>query len=137
MVILVEAVPGSQLGLRIIGSIYLLYLALRLAGSGVMKGGSVSKPLNVWEAGVFQFVNPKAWIFAIAVVAAFLPPAMPALIGGLLLTTILTIVMTGTFATWALGGAALSRLLARDGVARFVNLMLAVLLVASVAFLWV
>lgn len=59
---LLEAIPGAQLGLRIIGSICLLYLALRLAGSGVMKGGSVSKPLNVWEAGVFQFVNPKAWI---------------------------------------------------------------------------
>lgn len=133
---LLDAVPGAQVGLKFIGSVYLLYLAWRLGGSRTIKSAAVSKPLNTWEAGVFQFVNPKAWIFAIGVVAAFLPPALPSLLGGLILTAILTLVMMATFATWAIGGAVLSTLIVNERATHLVNLLLAILLVASVSFLW-
>jgi threonine/homoserine/homoserine lactone efflux protein len=135
--IVFDAIPSAQLGLKVIGSIYLLYLALRVASSRTIERTSVSKPLNAWEAALFQFVNPKAWIFAIAVVAAFLPPALPSLLGGLLLTTILTFVMLATSASWAFGGAALSKLVASERSVYLLNWILAILLVASVTFLWI
>jgi threonine/homoserine/homoserine lactone efflux protein len=133
---LLDAIPGANLALKALGSAYLLYLAIRLTSSGTIEEKTTAKPLNVWEAAVFQFVNPKAWIFAIAVIA-FAPPALPALVGGLLITLILVVVMIGTFASWALGGAALSRLLTNQRAVRVVNVTLAVLLVASVALLWI
>lgn len=134
---LLEAVPGAQLVLKIIGSLYLLYLAMRVASSGSIERSSVSKPLNAWEAMTFQFVNPKAWVFAIAVVAAFLPSSLPSLIGGLLVAAVVIFTVTATFSTWSLGGAALSRFLVSERAAHFVNSILAILLVGSVAFLWI
>lgn len=133
---LLDAISGANFALKALGSAYLLYLAIRLTSSGTIEEKTTAKPLNVWEAAVFQFVNPKAWIFAIAVIA-FAPPALPALLGGLLITLILVVVMIGTFASWALGGAALSRLLTNQRAVRVVNVTLAVLLVASVALLWI
>jgi threonine/homoserine/homoserine lactone efflux protein len=133
---LLDAVPGANFAVKALGSAYLLYLAIRLASKGAIEEKTTAKPLNVWEAAVFQFVNPKAWIFAIAVIA-FAPPALPAFVGGLLITLILVVVMIGTFASWALGGAALSRLLTNQRAMRVVNITLAVLLVSSVALLWI
>ena len=134
---LLEAFPGGQSSLKVIGSIYLIYLALRLASSHSLKSGSVSKPLKAWEASIFQFVNPKAWIFAIALVAAFLPPSLPPMLGGLLVATIFAVVSAATFTIWALGGATLNKLLVNERAMYLVNLVLAVLLVGSVALLWI
>jgi threonine/homoserine/homoserine lactone efflux protein len=134
---LLDAIPGAQLGLKLIGSIYLFYLAVHLTSSRTIESASVSKPLDAWEAAVFQFANPKAWIFAIAVVAAFLPPALPSLLGGLLVTTILGFVMVATFAIWAFGGAALGKVASSERSAHLINWVLAILLVASVGFLWI
>jgi threonine/homoserine/homoserine lactone efflux protein len=132
-----DVVPGAQLALKTVGSLYLLYLAMRLATSRTIDNTSISKPLNFWEAVIFQFVNPKGWVFAIAVVAAFLPPRLPAIVGGLVVAGILTFVVAGTAAMWALGGAAVSGLVARERSARVANILLAILMVASVAFLWI
>ena len=133
---LLDAVPVAHFTLKALGSAYLLYLATRLTSSSNVEEKTTAKPLNSWEAAVFQFVNPKAWIFAIAVIA-FAPPALPALVGGLLISSILVVVMIGTFASWALGGAALSRLLTNQRAVRVVNVTLAALLVASVGLLWI
>lgn len=133
---LLDGIPGAQQALRVLASAYLLYLALRLTSSRSVEEKSAAKPLNAWEAAVFQFVNPKAWVFAIAVVA-FAPTSLPPLLGGVLITAVLIIVMIGTFASWALGGAALSHLLTSERAVRAVNVTMALLLVASVALLWI
>ena len=133
---LLEVVPGSQVILQIGGSLYLLYLAFRIAGTSTVKSAVVAKPLSAWEAGIFQLINPKAWLVAIGLVAAFLPRAMPTIIGGPLVAAIQSLVCITAFSVWAMGGAALSRLLTNEGAVRTVNLGLAILLVASVALLW-
>ena len=75
---LLEAVPVAALALRVAGSAYpLLYLAWRVVGSGAIAEAEVARPLGVWEAAVFQWVNPKAWVFAIALVGTFLPEDVP------------------------------------------------------------
>src|ERR671919_728396 len=133
---LLEVVPGSQVVLQIGGSLYLLYLSFRIAGTSTVKSAVVAKPLSAWEAGVFQLINPKAWLVAIGLVAAFLPPAMPTIVGGPLVAAIQSLVCITAFSVWAMGGAALSRVLMNERAVRTVNLGLAILLVASVALLW-
>jgi threonine/homoserine/homoserine lactone efflux protein len=132
-----DTFPAARLLLRIIGSVYLLYMAFRLASGQAFKTTSISKPLNLWEAVVFQFVNPKGWVFAIAVVATFLPPDLPAPIGGLIVAATLTIVVAVTASIWALGGVALSGLISGDRSRRILSLVLAALMAASVVFLWI
>jgi threonine/homoserine/homoserine lactone efflux protein len=134
--VLIDAVPGSDLMLKLVGSAYLLYVAFLVLRGGTVGRTDVTHPLNLWQAMVFQFANPKAWIFAIAAVGTFLPPALPRPVGTALLAGTLMFVVIGSSCVWAAGGAALGRIVDDERARRAVSVMLAVLLVASVALIW-
>lgn len=134
---LLEAVPAAEFVLRVVGSAYLLYAAfLVVRGRGIGRA-DVSHPLSLWQAIAFQCVNPKAWIFAIAAVGTFIPPSFPRLVGVALLTGTIMVVVVGSSSVWAAGGAALGRVVEDERTRRAVSLALAVLLVASVALIWI
>ena len=63
--------------------------------------------------------------------------ALPAAIASALVASIVAVVVLGSAAIWALGGAALSSILGDDRSRRTVTVVLATLMVASVAFLWI
>jgi threonine/homoserine/homoserine lactone efflux protein len=134
--VLLEVLPAAELILKLVGSAYLLYLAFLVVGSGGVGRADASHPLSLTQAVGFQCVNPKAWIFAIAAVGTFLPPSLPWLLGVLLLTSTLMVVVVGSSSIWAAGGAALGRVVEDDRRRRAVSIALAVLLVASVALIW-
>jgi threonine/homoserine/homoserine lactone efflux protein len=135
--VLLDAVPAAELVLKLLGSAYLLYIAfLVLEGSAVGRA-KVAHPFSVWHAIGFQCVNPKAWVFALAAVGTFLPPELGWLAGVALLTGILMVVVVGSSSIWAVGGAALGRVVEDERKRRAVSIALAVLLVASVVLLWV
>jgi threonine/homoserine/homoserine lactone efflux protein len=131
-----EAVPAAALVLKVAGSVYLLYIAWRVAGSGAIAQAEAAHPLGVWQAAVFQWLNPKAWVFAIALVGTFLPEELHTTAGIALLTGLVIAVVAVSFTLWAAGGAALSRLVTDEHRRRIVNLALAGLIAASVALLW-
>lgn len=134
---LLEAVPAAELVLKVAGSVYLLYVAYLVLGGGGVGRTQVSNPLSVWQAIAFQLVNPKAWIFAIAAVGTFLSPTLPWVVGVGLLAGTIMIVVVGSSAVWAVGGAALGRVIDDERARRVITVGLAGLLVASVALIWV
>lgn len=134
---LLEAVPAAALTLRIAGSVYLLYVAWRVAGSGAISRAEAAHPLSLWQAAWFQWLNPKTWFFAIALVGTFLSEELHRLASIALLTAIVIAVVTVSFTIWAAAGAALARFVADERRRRVVNLLLAALIVASVVLLWI
>jgi threonine/homoserine/homoserine lactone efflux protein len=134
---LLEAVPATDLVLKVVGSVYLLYVAYLVLGSGGVGRTEVSSPLSVCQAIAFQWVNPKAWIFAIAAVGTFLSPTLPWIVGVGLLTGTLVVVVVGSSSIWAVGGAALGRVVENERTLRAISIGLAALLVASVALIWI
>ena len=132
-----EAVPAAAIAPRVAGSVYLLYVAWLVAGSGAIARAEAARPFGVWQAAVFQWLNPKAWIFAIAMVGTFLPEDLPRLAGIGLLAGVVIVVVTISFTIWAAGGAALARFVADERRRRIVSLVLAALIVASIVLLWV
>jgi threonine/homoserine/homoserine lactone efflux protein len=131
------AVPGIDLALKLVGSAYLLYLAARILGSRGAGETVAARPLGLLGGMAFQFANPKGWLFALAAAGTFLPPGLTPLAGALAVAATCAVVILGTAAVWAAGGAALRRL-ADDGRAqRVVNVALALVLAGSVAFIWV
>jgi threonine/homoserine/homoserine lactone efflux protein len=130
------ALPGADLALKLAGSAYLLYLAVRIAGSHGAERTAVSRPLGVLGGAAFQFANPKAWLFALAAVGTFLPPGLAPVPAALTVAATSAVVILGTAAVWAAGGAALNRVVEDRRAQRAVSLALAILLVASVAFIW-
>jgi threonine/homoserine/homoserine lactone efflux protein len=97
----------------------------------------VARPLGLPGAVAFQFANPKGWLFALAAAGTFLPPGRTPVAGALVVAGTCATVILGTAALWAAGGAALYRLTDGGRTWRAVNLALALVLAASVAFIWV
>jgi threonine/homoserine/homoserine lactone efflux protein len=130
------AVPGIDLALKVIGSAYLLYLAARILGSRGAGATVAARPLGLLGGVGFQFANPKGWLFALAAAGTFLPPGLTPLAGAVAVAATCAVVILGTAAVWAAGGAALHRLTDDGRAQRVVNVALALVLAASVAFIW-
>jgi threonine/homoserine/homoserine lactone efflux protein len=134
---LLQAYPAIHQALRIIGSIYLLYLAWRIARAGDPgAAASARKPLSFFEAALFQWVNPKAWTFALGVVVAFTT------VGGHLwrelaiIVTVFTATNIVSLVTWCLFGVAIRHFLSSPRALRITNLLMAILVASSVVLLF-
>jgi len=70
---LVVAVPLLKNAIQFTGIAYLLWLATKLARSGVLAQADAAR-LNVtfWQGVALQFLNIKAWMLALTVVAGWL-----------------------------------------------------------------
>ena len=131
-----EAFPAFQTALKIAGSLYLLYLAWRIATASFTGGEGVSKPLSFWEAAGFQYANPKAWVMALTTFSAFAPAALPALVTAVLVTIIVMLVNLPCITVWALFGTALGRFLQNKRVLIVFNLLMAGLLIGTIVLLF-
>ena len=71
---LVVALPWLRLGLQTLGVVYLLWLAFKLFRSGASLTQADPSRLNVtfWQGVMLQFLNIKAWMLALTVVAGWL-----------------------------------------------------------------
>jgi threonine/homoserine/homoserine lactone efflux protein len=134
--VLLTEVPGAELALKATGSAYLLYLAVRIATSKGSDRTVAARPLGVLHAAAFQFANPKAWLFALTAVGTFLPRQLAPVPAALAVAATSAVIVLGTAAVWAAGGAALNRLVAGGPAQRAVSLALALVLAASVALIW-
>jgi threonine/homoserine/homoserine lactone efflux protein len=135
--VVLTAVPGAELGFKLVGSAYLLYLAFRIARGGGGDRTAVSRPLGLLAGAAFQFANPKAWLFALAAVGTFLPPDLAPVGAALTVAATSAVVILGTAAVWAAGCAALNRVVDDGRTQRAVSVGLAVTLAASVALIWI
>jgi threonine/homoserine/homoserine lactone efflux protein len=134
---LVDAVPASEFVLKLVGSAYLFYVAVLILRGGAIGRSEVTRPFTLWKAVAFLWVNPKAWIFAIVAVGAFLPSGVSRPIGVVLLVTTLMAIVVGSSSIWAAGGAAVGRAVDGERTPRAVSITLAALLVGSVLLIWV
>ena len=70
---MVVALPPLRIGIQALGIAYLLWLAFKLARSATLAQADASQ-LNVtfWQGVMLQFLNIKAWMLALTVVAGWL-----------------------------------------------------------------
>lgn len=134
--LLVQTIPGLELLLKVAGTGYLLYLAYRIAGSAVASRTDVARPPTFAQAIGFQWINPKAWFFVLGAVGAFRPSDLNVLVGGALMATIIMVVVLPSASVWAAGGHALGRFVNGPRSHRAVSVVLALLLAATIIFIW-
>jgi threonine/homoserine/homoserine lactone efflux protein len=116
------AAPALQQVLTAAAVLYLLYLGWRVARAGRPEAaGAAARPLRLWEAAAFQFVNPKAWAMALAVMAAFRRPDADPVAQTAAVTAIVTAVNLPCIALWAGFGSVVRHWLQSDRALRFFN----------------
>ena len=68
----VHAEPRLHALLKYAGAAYLLYLAWRIARARPAGGSAArARPISFVEAGLFTWLNPKAWVSVLGALAAF------------------------------------------------------------------
>jgi threonine/homoserine/homoserine lactone efflux protein len=131
---LFTAYAPLQYALKIVGAAYMLWLAWKVANARPADDeldGS-ARPLTFLQAAAFQLVNPKAWVIAISAIAIYVRPSHWLVDFAVLLAVFGLFTVLST-ATWTGFGVALRGLLRNPRHARIFNLVMAVLLVASIA----
>jgi len=129
------AYPLAQQVLRIAGALYLVYLAWKLSGASV-DGTQAPKAMSFIQAATFQALNPKSWLKAVTVAAAFMPAGQDTFANALQASLIGTLVGAPCNAMWALFGISIRSLLKEPRLRRAFNLAMgATLLVLALSFL--
>ncbi len=139
---LVLAVPLLSWGVKLIGVVYLLYLAAKVSRSHQLSQAD-SAHLNVtfWQGAALQFLNIKAWMLALAIVSGWIAGhADP----GLRFAVVLPVMLTFAFAsnlTYALAGSLLRDWLAGPAGSNrrlvwFNRIMAAVLVITAIWMLF-
>lgn len=128
-----EAFPSAQLALRAASVAYLLWLAWRLATAAPPSGEPVTagRPMTFVQAALFQWVNPKGWAMALSAVSIYAPGHTVGLT--VLVALVFGAVNLPSVSVWAAMGQGLRRVLAHPGRLRAFNVLMALLLVASLA----
>jgi threonine/homoserine/homoserine lactone efflux protein len=134
---LITSAPALGIGLKVVGSAYLLYLAWRLVGIANIEEADVASAPGFAQSVGFQFVNVKGWFFVLTAVAAFRPVGVDLPVGALLMALVMMAVVIPSAGLWAVGGDALSRFIRSPRAHRAVNVALAIVLVAMVVLIWV
>jgi threonine/homoserine/homoserine lactone efflux protein len=129
---LVQAEPRLHAVLRYGGGAYLLYLAWRIARAGAGKSAAArAKPFGLFEAVLFTWVNPKAWVMAVGALATFTSAGGDLLFETMVITSVLAATCFASAVTWAGFGAAIGRFLRRPRARLAFNWSMAGLLVLS------
>jgi threonine/homoserine/homoserine lactone efflux protein len=128
----IVAFPDIQTVLKVVGTAYMLWLAWKVAHAGkVSDDGSAAQPLTFLQAAAFQWVNPKGLIIALGAVALFVRPER-ALRDFLVMLAVFSVATMLSALTWAGFGVALRTVLRNERHARIFNVVMALLLVASI-----
>ncbi len=126
------AYPVLQTVLKYAGAAYLIYLAAVIAMSGPAKPGEEGGrgPMTFWGAAMFQWINAKGWVIVIGTITAYAAIAQFPL--NIAIQTVISLIV-GTVSTvvWALFGTALRPVLTSERLVRGFNILMAILLLAS------
>ncbi|MCA9837404.1 MAG: LysE family translocator [Trueperaceae bacterium] len=133
---LFEQFPLFQLLLKIGGSLYLVYLAYRIATASGIKQGEAAKPINFWEAASFQYINPKAWVMGLTAMSAFVLPQGSFILSTLVITLIFMLVNLPCISVWVIFGSAMGRFLTNPKLRLAFNLTLSALLIGIIFMLF-
>lgn len=126
------AYPVLETVLKYAGAAYLVYLAVVIAMSGPPTAEQATRrgPMTFWSAAMFQWVNGKGWVIVIGTITAY--AAIAQFPWNILIQTAVSLAIgTASTVAWALFGSVLRPVRRSARSVRVFNIVMAVLLVAS------
>lgn len=131
------AFPILQTAMKTLGSLYLLWLAIRIGRSGQPhNAGQTVRPTG-FAAGVWMlWHNPKGWAMTMGAAASFAMLASGPLTLAILLSATFCLMAAFSLAIWCALGQLLGRLLRAPWQWRTLNICLSCLLVVSIIPMW-
>lgn len=123
--------------LRILGSVYMLYLAYQtLTADSSLTISIEKKPWRFIQALLFQWINPKAWLMAIGAISIF-TITQNYLMNALAISSIFLLFCLPCLGIWLGFGVVLQKILKEEKHRRWFNAFMAFCLVASIVMIFV
>lgn len=135
---LLQSAPALQLIIKAVGSAYLFWLAWKIAQSGApdTNSGAAAAPVTFSAGLVLLWLNPKGWTMAFAAAAAYAELASSPLQIALLLGTVFGLAAVSALSLWCASGLVLGRTLRTERHWKIANMVLGLLLAASIVPMW-
>ncbi len=131
------AFPSLQLAMKLVGTLYLLWLAWKMAHSGPPRLQSdIARPTRFLGAVWLVWHNPKGWAMTLGAAASFASLAAGPLRLALTLGCSFGLAALFSLSLWCIAGLLLARLLQTDTQWHALNALLAVLLAISIIPMW-
>jgi threonine/homoserine/homoserine lactone efflux protein len=133
----IQTVPVLSIVLKIVGSAYLLWLAIRIGTAGAPKSvAGKAAPVGFLGGLLLLLVNPKGWTMALGAAASFSTIAADPLRLAAIMGVTFGLAAIVSLSLWCLGGTILARALSTERQWLILNVALAVLLTASIIPIW-
>ena len=126
-----QVFPEIQNILKILCSIYLIYLGYKIIGSFNKIKDNDSRPLKFYEAALFQIVNPKAWTISSMAASSFLSNDGSLLISVLYIASVALIICPISISPWAAFGSGIKNLVKNNKIKVIIEFFLAFLLLIT------
>ena len=124
--------------IKILGSIYLLYIAFKLSFGGLNKEKKIDpKPVTFVNTFFFQFVNPKSIIVCLTSISLFIDTENNYLRDSIILTTVWFSMAVGSQLTWCLMGKYMRKFATSDKFVKNFNFSMSFLLIVCVILFYV
>ena len=134
-----EKAPITHTALKLMGSVYLLWLAWRVATaepvSTTAPNETKNRPISFMQAAAFQWVNPKAWILVLGATATYTDIDQALLPQVIAITLIFAVVSIFSVTVWTMLGVGIAQALKDSRSRRVFNFTMAAALTVSV--LWI
>ncbi len=128
--------PQLQTLLKLAGSVYILYLAWKIASMSSLKDAKKEgKPFTFFEAALFQFLNPKALVMAISAMTTFTIAGNDYISSAIKVTLVFAVICLPSISFWAGFGVAVGRLLSNPKRFRIFNVSLGAVTALSVVLI--
>ncbi len=129
--------PQLQQSLSILAAGYIIFLAIKIARSTAPDTQNKLQPMGIFQAAVFQFINPKSWAMLLTASTTFTLAGdlfWPSAILSLLLFNLAT--LPGTF-MWISIGKMVANKLQQAKFHRAFNLTMSFLLLLTLPFIFI
>ncbi len=136
---LLQTAPSLQLAIKVLGSVYLVWLAWRIFRSAAPKTSEDTdggRAMGFATGMTVLLLAPKAWMMGLAAAGTYAEFTSSSLELALLLAATFGSAGLGAMVLWCLGGTVLGRMLKTDAQWFAVHLVLAIVTVVSVATVW-
>jgi threonine/homoserine/homoserine lactone efflux protein len=131
------AFPSLQLAMKLIGTLYLSWLAWKMARSGPAHlHSNIAKPTRFFGAVWLVWHNPKGWAMTLGAAASFASLAAEPLHLALTLGCSFGLAAILSLSLWCVAGLLLARLLRTDAQWHALNALLGTLLAISIIPMW-
>ena len=137
--------PATDWVLKIVGSLYMLWLAIKLWKNGAVpadgnlpdaQNKNAAQPMTLMQAALFQYVNPKAWMMALTLPAVYLPKSGSLWVNTLIACVLCAVINLVSVSVWARGGELLQRVLHKPHYAQIANVMIVLMTVYCALSVW-